>query len=77
MKIELILVMVFMLIPVGITSSKDITPDGIIAGGNVTIINESDPVYWFNKGEALLNFSEYNESIEAFNKAIELVSRQY
>ena len=27
---------------------------------------------WVNKGEALLNLSKYNESIDAYNKAIEL-----
>jgi tetratricopeptide (TPR) repeat protein len=41
-------------------------------------INESDPVYWYNLGERLLNLDELNrsdrmnESIAAFNKAIEL-----
>jgi len=41
-------------------------------------INESDPVYWYNLGERLQNSDELNrsdrmnESIAAFNKAIEL-----
>jgi len=39
---------------------------------NHTAINESDPVYWYNKGEELLNASKYNESIEAYDRSIEL-----
>jgi tetratricopeptide (TPR) repeat protein len=35
-------------------------------------INKSDPVAWFNEGCILLNLSKYNESIEAFSKALEL-----
>jgi tetratricopeptide (TPR) repeat protein len=59
----------------GIGSFQDITPDEVIAE-NVTIVNESvvesDPVYWYNKGKELLNASKYNESIEAYDRAIEL-----
>jgi len=43
-----------------------------VTAENLSDINESDPVAWYNKGEALLNLSKYNESIEAFNEAIEL-----
>jgi superkiller protein 3 len=43
-----------------------------ITAENLTIINESDPVVCFFRGEALFNESRYNESIEAYNKAIEL-----
>ena len=70
-----------MLIPLGIASYKDasykdITPDDIIAGRNHTTINktinESDPIDWYNEGDALFNSGQYNESIEAYNRAIEL-----
>lgn len=50
-------------------SLVDTTPD---ATGNLAAINESDSGYWYNQGRALFNASKYNESIEAFNKAIEL-----
>ena len=43
-----------------------------VTSENHSVINESDPVAWYNKGDVLLNLSKYNESIEAFNKAIEL-----
>jgi tetratricopeptide (TPR) repeat protein len=39
---------------------------------NHIAINESDPVYWYNKDEVLLNSGRYNESIDAYNEAIEL-----
>lgn len=39
---------------------------------NLTAGNESDPIYWDNKGEELFKASKYNESLEAFEKAIEL-----
>jgi tetratricopeptide (TPR) repeat protein len=55
----------------GALSSRDITPDHIVAN-NFAAINESDPIYWFNKGDLLLNLGKYNESIEAYNRAIEL-----
>ena len=59
---ELVLVM---LISLNIASSQGITE-------NLTAINESDPTFWYNKGEELLNASKYNESIEAFDEAIRL-----
>jgi tetratricopeptide (TPR) repeat protein len=42
--------------------------------GNLTKINESDPVYWYNKGEELLNASKYNDAIKADDEAIRLAS---
>jgi tetratricopeptide (TPR) repeat protein len=43
-----------------------------VTAENFSTINKSDPVAWFNEGCILLNLSKYNESIEAFSKAIEL-----
>jgi tetratricopeptide (TPR) repeat protein len=43
-----------------------------VTAENISTINKSDPVAWFNEGCILLNLSKYNESIEAFSKAIEL-----
>ncbi len=92
MKINLIIIILLMLTPLGIASPQNITPDEIIAGnttvindisqlditpdnittGDFTTTNESDAVYWYKKGEELLNASKYNESIEAYDRAIDL-----
>ena len=39
---------------------------------NVTALNASDPVAWYNKGNALLSLSKYNESIQCYNNATNL-----
>lgn len=72
MRKELILILMLMVIPIVGAFSKDITPDEIIAGDTKAINESGDPVYWYNKGIALLDLSMYNESIEAFDKYIEL-----
>jgi tetratricopeptide (TPR) repeat protein len=71
MKIELILVLMVMLISLGIASSGSATANNTIAE-NISTINESDPVAWFNKGDLLLKSGKYNESIDAYNRAIKL-----
>ena len=38
---------------------------------NLSTINESDTVTWFNQGKALFDSGKYNESIKCFDKAIE------
>lgn len=37
---------------------------------NVTIVNESDPVYWYNKGIDLFDQRIYDEAIKAYDEAI-------
>ncbi|MGD0951904.1 MAG: tetratricopeptide repeat protein [Methanotrichaceae archaeon] len=72
MKFEPILVLMLMLIPPGFASSGNASINNTTTAENHIAINESDPVYWYNKGEVLLNSGRYNESIDAYNKAIEL-----
>ena len=74
MKIELILVMLLMLIPYEIASSRDITSkEDIKAASRFATINESvDPVYWCNTGDNLFSSGKYDASIEAYNRSIEL-----
>jgi tetratricopeptide (TPR) repeat protein len=38
---------------------------------NLSAINESDTVTWFNKGKVLFDSGKYNESIKCFDNAIE------
>ena len=54
------------------TTKNNIFNEGFLKLADSLKINESDPVYWYNEGDALLNASKYNESIEAYDKAIEL-----
>lgn len=70
---------VILLLSTGIAFSKDYIPDDSGAG-NTTLINESnylnsttsDPAYWLNIGNKLSISERYNESLAAYNKAIEL-----
>lgn len=55
-----------MLILLSLASSQEASE---MIAENFNAINESDPVYWLNKGEELLNEGKYNESIEAFDEA--------
>jgi tetratricopeptide (TPR) repeat protein len=41
---------------------------------DLEVKDESDPVAWYKKGEALSSLGQYNESIEAYNKALEMNS---
>jgi hypothetical protein len=58
LKKELILILMLILIAIVAGSSKNVTPDYIAA------------MEFKNKGDALLNLSKYNESIDAYNKAL-------
>jgi tetratricopeptide (TPR) repeat protein len=69
MKFVQVLGLFFLLIVVGVIENS--AASGVVAD-NLSNINASDPVAWYNKGEALYNLSKYNESLEAYNKAIEL-----
>jgi tetratricopeptide (TPR) repeat protein len=59
------LLLLTMLVAIGKATADNVTAEN-------PITNVSDPVAWYNKGEDLLSLSKYNESIQAFNKAIEL-----
>lgn len=39
---------------------------------NFTALNATDPVAWYNKGNAFLNSSNYNEAIQCYNNATNL-----
>lgn len=71
MRSKPILVLMLMLIPLWIASSGNASVNNTTVE-NRTAINEYDPVYWYNMGEIFLDSGRYNESINAYNKAIEL-----
>lgn len=52
-------------------SADNMAPDAIITE-NIAATNESDPVYWVDKGNELFNASKYNESIRAYSESIRL-----
>ena len=68
LKKILILILMLVAIPFFAASSGSATANNTTAQ-NISTINESDPVYWFNKGDLLLNWGKYNESIEAYDRA--------
>jgi tetratricopeptide (TPR) repeat protein len=49
----------------------DATADDLMAE-DLSIINESDPVAWCNKGHDLYSLGNYDEAIQAFDKAIQI-----
>jgi tetratricopeptide (TPR) repeat protein len=71
LKLKPILALMLMLIPLWIAFSGNALVNNTTVE-NRTVINESDPVYWYNMGEIFLDSGRYNESINAYNKAIEL-----
>ena len=38
---------------------------------NITVANESDPIYWYNKGRSLQNDIRYNESTKTFDNLLD------
>lgn len=51
------------------SSQINATPD---TTGNLTTINESNPIYWYNKGIALFKSKDYSESLYAYDEAVRL-----
>ena len=60
------LIIYIILFGVGGASFSELNDDSIL------LTNQSDPLVWYEIGEAFLNAGKNNDSIEAFNKAIEL-----
>lgn len=71
MRLKPILALMLMLIPLWMASSGNALVNNTTVENRMAI-NESDPVYWYNMGEIFLDLGRYNESINAYNMAIEL-----
>jgi tetratricopeptide (TPR) repeat protein len=68
---KLILILMLAAIPFWVASLGSALANNTTAENAITK-KESDPTHWFNKGDLLLNLDRYNESIEAYNRAIKL-----